>query len=156
MAARPRGGVTGSDRELVLTRIFDAPRRLVFKAWTDPVHAARWWGPQGFSTVSCDMDVRPGGAWRRVMRSPQGTLFSVRGTYHEVVTPKRLVFSYAREGADGILSDETLVTVIFADYGGKTELSLRQAVFETRAVRDDHCRGWASCFERFAEYLATL
>jgi uncharacterized protein YndB with AHSA1/START domain len=156
MAAPARGGTIGSERELVLTRVFDAPRRLVFKAWTDPVHAARWWGPQGFSTVSCDMEVRPGGAWRRVMRSRGGMLFSTRGVYREVVAPERLVFTYAREDADGTLSRETLVTVNFADYGGKTELTLHQAVFETLANRDDHYTGWASCLERFAEYLVTL
>src|SRR5271154_4667493 len=78
-----------TERELVITRIFDAPRRLVFKAWTEPERAARWWGPQGFVTLRCDMDVRPGGTFRASMRSPEGTVHCRRGVYPEVVQPER-------------------------------------------------------------------
>ena len=78
-----------ADRELVVTRVIDAPRRLVFRAWTQPEHIARWWGPQGFTTIHCEMDVRVGGAYRFGMRSPQGTEHWKRGVYREIVEPER-------------------------------------------------------------------
>ncbi len=145
-------------RELVVTRVFDAPRRLVFGVWTEPEHAARWWGPRGFVTLSCEMDVRPGGAWRRRMRSPEGTVHVKRGVYREVVAPERLVFTYADEdpGTGRRLGPETLVTVTFAEgAGGKTEVTLRQTGFEAEESRSSHEAGWTSCLERFAGYLAS-
>jgi len=148
--------VPGSDRELVITRVFDAPRCLVFRAWTDPELVVHWWGPQGFAPISCTMDPRPGGEWRRSMRAPDGSLRVARGVYREIVAPERLVFTYAWEEADGRPGRETLVSVVFVERGGRTELTLRQAVFETVTARDAHCGGWTSCLERFAEYLATL
>jgi uncharacterized protein YndB with AHSA1/START domain len=143
-------------RELTVTRVFDAPREMVFAAWTDPAQAARWWGPQGFTTISCEMDVRPGGAYRACMRSPEGTRHCRRGVYREVVRPERLVFTFAWEDSDGNPGHEMVVTVSFAAIGSQTRLTLHQAVFETVAARDDHRRGWLSCLERFAEYLAAL
>jgi uncharacterized protein YndB with AHSA1/START domain len=142
--------------ELTVTRIIDAPRELVFRAWTDPEHAARWWGPQGFTTISCEMDVRPGGAYRACMRSPEGTRHCRRGIYREVVMPERLVFTFAWEDAQGNPGHETVVTVTFGDIGGKTELTLHQAMFETVTARNEHQRGWTSTIERFAEYLRAL
>jgi uncharacterized protein YndB with AHSA1/START domain len=149
-----RASTASAERELVVERVFDAPRRLVFRLWTQPEHAARWWGPQGFTTLLCQMDVRPGGVWRRRMRSPEGTVHVKRGVYREIVEPERLVFTYADEDADGQVGHETLVTVSFEEDGGRTKLTLRQAVFETTEARDAHQRGWTSCLERFADYLA--
>jgi uncharacterized protein YndB with AHSA1/START domain len=154
MALRSRAGTAASERELVVTRVFDAPRRLVFRAWTDPVHAARWWGPAGFTLLSCEMDVRPGGAWRRCMRSPEGSLHWKRGVYREIAEPERLVFTYADEDADGRVGHETLVTVSFAEEDGKTRLTLRQAVFDSAEACAAHEGGWTSCLERSARYLA--
>jgi uncharacterized protein YndB with AHSA1/START domain len=154
MAARTNAAKAPVERELVVERVFDAPRRLVFRLWTQPEHAARWWGPQGFTTLLCQMDVRPGGAWRRRMRSPDGAVHVKRGVYREVVEPERLVFTYADEDAHGRLGRETLVTVSFAEAGGKTKLTLHQAAFDTAAARDAHQGGWTSCLERFADYLA--
>jgi uncharacterized protein YndB with AHSA1/START domain len=156
MATTSSAAAPLSDRDLVVTRIFDAPRRLVFEAWIDAQHAAHWWGPQGFVPVSCEMDVRPGGAWRRAMRSPDGRLHVGRGIYREIVVPERLVFTYAWVDADGRPGHETLVSVIFAERAGKTELTLRQSGFATATARDAHREGWTSCLERFAEYLASL
>ena len=144
------------ERELRITRVFDAPRSLVFKAWTDPVHLARWWGPKGFTTISCHMDVRPGGTWFRRLRAPDGIEHCKQGVYREIVEPERLVFSYTSVDADGNRGHETLVTVTFDDFCGKTRLTLDQAVFEALAARDAHREGWSSCFERFADYLASL
>lgn len=142
------------ERELVITRIFDAPRHLVFQAWTEPDRAARWWGPQGFITAYCDMDVRQGGAFRVCMRSPAGVEYWKQGIYCEVVAPERLVFTFVWEDAEGKPGHQTQVTVTFAAHGDKTELTLRQAVFETVATRDEHQRGWTSTLQRLAEYLA--
>jgi len=144
-----------ADRELVVTRILDAPRERVFQAWTEPEQVARWWGPQGFTTTSYDMDVRPGGVFRLSMRSPEGTDHRKIGTYREIVAPERLVFSFAWADEDGNPGHETIVTVSFADLDAKTRLTLHQAIFASVEARDDHQRGWTSCLERFAEYLPT-
>jgi uncharacterized protein YndB with AHSA1/START domain len=143
-----------SESELVMTRVFDAPRELVFEAWTDPDRVAAWWGPKGFTTISYDMDIRPGGAYRFCMRSPDGTDYWKQGVYREVIAPERLVFTFAWVNADGSLDREMLVTVTFDAEGDKTRMTFRQGPFETVAKRDDHRRGWTSTFERFAEYLA--
>jgi uncharacterized protein YndB with AHSA1/START domain len=142
------------ERELVITRLFEAPRDLVFRAWTEPDRAARWWGPQGFVTTYCNMDVRPGGTFRVCMRSPEGIEHWKQGIYREVVERERLVFTFAWDDAEGKPSHQTLVTVTFIERGDKTELILRQVVFETVEARDNHQRGWTSTLERFAEYLA--
>jgi uncharacterized protein YndB with AHSA1/START domain len=144
-----------ADRVLELIRIVDAPRALVFRAWTDPEHLARWWGPQGFVTTELAADIRVGGAYRASMRSPTGSLHRRRGAYREIVAPERLVFTYAWEDAHGALGPETIVTVTFAELGAKTRLSLHQAVFETASACDSHREGWASCLSRFADFIAT-
>ena len=146
--------VATTDRELTLTRVLDAPRELVFRMWTDPQHVAKWWGPQGFATISLEMDPRPGGAYRASMRSPEGAVYCRRGVYREIVPPGRLAFTFAWEDAAGDLGHETLVTVTFAEHGGKTLLTLHQATFESAERCDGHRLGWTSCLERFAEYLA--
>src|SRR5439155_13782185 len=152
MGASDSAAAAARQRELTVTRVFDAPREVVFAAWTDPKQAALWWGPQGFTTISCEMDVRPGGAYRACMRSPHGTRHCRRGVYREVARPERLVFTFAWEDADGNPGHEMVVTVSFAAVGSRTRLTLHQAGFETVAARDDHRRGWSSCLERFDEY----
>ncbi|HEV2334732.1 MAG TPA: SRPBCC domain-containing protein [Stellaceae bacterium] len=154
MATNPSAAAAAAgEQELVITCVFDAPRDLVFKAWTEPERAARWWGPQGFALVACEADVRPGGAWRRCLRAPDGTELWKRGVYREIVEPERLVFTYADEDASGNPGRETLVTVIFADICGKTRLTLHQVGFASRRSCDLHRAGWASCLDRLAEHL---
>lgn len=138
---------------LVVTRVFDAPRKVVFAAWTDARHAARWWGPGDFALLSCEMDVRPGGRWRRRMRSPDGVLSVKLGRYREIVPDERLVFTYADENEDGSTGPETEVTVTFATEGSKTRLTLLQTGFASVEARDAHHDGWSSCLERFADHL---
>lgn len=154
MAAQAARRATSPAPELIITRVFDAPRSLVFAAWTQPEHLARWWGPKGFVNVAWEMDVRPGGAWFRRMQAPDGTLYTKRGVYREIVAPERLVFTYVNEAADGTLDRETLVTVTFEEQGARTRLTLHQTGFESVESRDAHEGGWSSCMERFAEYLA--
>ena len=91
--ARTNATANVAEREVVITRVFDAPRSLVFKAWTDPEHMARWWGPRGFTNPICELDARVGGAWRIVMRSPAGIEYPCGGVYREIVEPERLVFT---------------------------------------------------------------
>jgi uncharacterized protein YndB with AHSA1/START domain len=112
-------------------------------------------GPKGFTTVSAEMDVRVGGAWRRRMRSPEGSEHISRGVYREIVRPERLVFTFCWEqgGAPGH-GPETVVTLTFADLGdGRTEFVLRQEGFATVAGRDDHQRGWSGALDRLADHL---
>ena len=149
-------GNSPAENELVVTRLIAAPRRLVFKTWTQPEHVARWWGPQGFTTIHCDMDIRVGGRYRFGMRSPQGTEYWKRGVYREIVEPERVVFTFAWEDAEGNPGHELLTTVTFADENGKTRLTLCQAMFATQESRDGHFTGWTSCLERFAEYINTF
>jgi uncharacterized protein YndB with AHSA1/START domain len=154
MAATADAATATTERELVITRVFDAPRRLVFKAWTAPEHLVRWWGPRGFTTISGRMDVRPGGAWFRSMSAPDGTEHRKHGVYREIVEPERLVFTYVTEDPKGNPGPETVVTVTFADLDGKTRLTLHHALFESVAARDSHRDGWTGCLERFAGHLS--
>jgi uncharacterized protein YndB with AHSA1/START domain len=137
-----------AERELVITRTFDAPRALVFAAWTDPLHAREWWGPVNYPARHIEMDVRPGGAWRMCLRSTEGKPELWQGgVFREVVAPERLAFTFAWEeqGERGL---ETLVTVTFADEGGKTRMTFRQVPFQSIEERDGHQWGWNSTFDR--------
>ncbi len=123
-----------ADREIVMERLFDAPREMVFKAWTDPQQIQQWWGPNGFTTTISEMDVRPGGVWRFVMHGPDGTDYQNKVVYQEIAEPERLVFLHGGgddEGDEGRFH----VTVTFAERGGKTQLTQRM-VFPTTAARD--------------------
>jgi uncharacterized protein YndB with AHSA1/START domain len=145
-----------SERVLEITRVFDAPRSLVFKAWTEPERLMRWWGPKGFTMRVYKLDLQPDGGWRFCMRSPNGTDEWQQGVYREIVEPERLVFSYAFEDATGKPGHETLVTVTLAEHGGQTKLTVHHAVFESVAVRDDHVRGWSEALDHLAAYVANL
>jgi uncharacterized protein YndB with AHSA1/START domain len=153
LAARSSAVAEPAQRELVITRVFDAPRALLFKAWTEPDRLVRWWGPQGFTTPLCTMDVRPGGAFRFCMRSPEGTDHWLQGVYREIIEPERLVCTWAWEDAEGKTGHATLVTVTFAEHGAKTKLTLHHAVFESVTARDAHQGGWAGALDCLAEYL---
>jgi uncharacterized protein YndB with AHSA1/START domain len=141
--------------ELFLTRELDAPRERVYAAWTDPRQAARWWAPKGFTSLACEMDVRPGGIWRREIRTPDGKLVVKHGLYREIVPPERLVFTYITEHTGGVIDPETLVTVTFADLGdGRTRLTLHHSAFETETARDAHRGGWTSALDRLPTFVA--
>jgi uncharacterized protein YndB with AHSA1/START domain len=142
--------------ELVITRDLKASRERVFAAWTDPRLAAHWWVPRSCSLVSCEMDVRPGGAWQRRMRVPDGTVIAKYGVYREVARPERLVFTYATRYADGTVDPETVVILTFADLeDGRTRLTLRHVNFQAEEQRSGHEGGWTSCLDGFVEYIET-
>jgi uncharacterized protein YndB with AHSA1/START domain len=146
------------EKELVITRVFDAPRELVFKAWTDPTQMARWWGPNGFTNPVCELDVRVGGAWRIVMRSPDGTEYPCGGVYREVVQPERLVFTNIATDKDGNPVLDGLTSVTFAEQGGGTRLTLKTGavavVDYAAAYLAGMEAGWTQSLERLAEELA--
>ena len=108
-----------TDREIIQTRVFNAPRDLVFKAWTDPKHIDRWFGPRGFTTQTSEMDFRPGGVWRFVMRHAQYGTYTNKVVFLEFVKPERLVYDH---GADDSNPPHFRVTVTFTERGQKTEL----------------------------------
>lgn len=140
--------------ELVMKREVAAPRELVFAAWTDVRQASLWWAPRDFTTLSCEMDVRPGGVWRRRMRAPDGAVITKYGVYREIVPSERLVFTYNTKGG-GIIDPETLVTVTFAEVDGRTRLTLRHTAFETDAACIGHEGGWTGSLERMLTFIAT-
>jgi uncharacterized protein YndB with AHSA1/START domain len=144
-----------ADRVLVLTRVFDAPRSLVFKAWTEPEHMANWFGPRGFKSTVLKQDLRPGGAYRIHMLGPDGDHWT-QGVYREVVPPERLVMVGSWADAHGNPTrPETTLTLLFEDLAGKTKLTLHNAIFESVTARDAHHSGWNSSLDCLAEYLAT-
>jgi uncharacterized protein YndB with AHSA1/START domain len=145
-----------SEREVVITRIFDAPRSLVFKAWTEPEHLAKWFGPQDFTATIIQSDLRTGGAYHFHMRGPNYD-DHWKGTYREVVPPERLAFTWpAGSTSHPLRPTESIVTVTFEDLSGKTKLTLRHGMFETVAQRDDHQRGWNSTLDCLAEHLKVV
>ena len=143
-----------ASRTLTIVRTFDAPRELIFKVWSQPEHVVRWWGPKGYTTPDCRMDLRPGGEYRTVIRSPEGKEHVMRGSYREVVPPERLVMSFAWEDGEGRAGHETLVDVAFEDVDGRTRLTFKHGTFETVEARDSHLRGWTAFMESLADYLA--
>lgn len=147
------------ERELVITRIFDAPRELVFKAWTDPAHMAQWWGPRGFTNPVCELDVRPGGALLIHMQGPDGVVIQTKGVFRKVVEPERLILTLTNfEDADGRPQLELLNTVTFAEEEGKTKLTLHIVVVrgtpEVAASLATMQEGWNESLDRLAESLS--
>ena len=157
MSAKP-DTERSADRGLTMTRTFDAPRDLVFKAWIDPSHVAQWWGPHGFTMPVCELDARPGGAIRMHMRGPDGTVYPMTGVYKEVVEPERLVFTGAALDEEGKPLFEVLNTVTFAEHGGKTTLTLEARVLMATAEADPYLSGmeagWTQTLERLATFFA--
>ncbi len=144
--------------EVLMTRVFDAPRDLVFKAFTDPRHIPQWWGPKNLTTVVDKMDVKAGGLWRFVQRDQQGNEFAFHGVYHEIMSPERIVNTFEYEGTPGHVALETARLEALPD--GKTRYTA-SSVFQSVADRDDMVRsgmesGARESMERFADLLTTL
>lgn len=144
-------------RVVVITRVFDAPRELVFEAWTSPEHVGRWWGPAGFTSTIQEMDVRPGGTFRLIMHGPDGTDYPNLIVFSEVVRPERLVYWHGDDNDPR----QFHVTVTFEEEGGRTSLTLR-SLFPTAAARDrvveqhNAIEGGKQHLARLAEHLTTM
>jgi uncharacterized protein YndB with AHSA1/START domain len=148
--------------ELLITRSFDAPRALVWKAWTDPQQIAQWWGPHGFTNPLCEWDARPGGKILVHMHEPKGSPFDfdmpMKGMFHEVSAPERLVFtSTALEDAAGNPQLETLNTLTFTEHNGKTTLTLHAKVVKATPAAAGAIagmeQGWSQSLEKLAAVL---
>jgi uncharacterized protein YndB with AHSA1/START domain len=140
------------EHTLQMSRVFDAPRDEVFRAWTDPVELARWWGPGEFSCPQADVDLRPGGAYRLVMQPPEGDAMVLGGTYREVQPPERLVYTWRWESgwAD---QTELVVTVEFRDIDGRTEVLLTQEGFSSDDGVAANAWGWEGGLDKLTAQL---
>jgi len=146
---------TPGDTAIVMTRSFDAPRRLAFDAWTKPELLVRWYGARGWSLVVCEVDLRVGGAWRFVQRGPGGTEMGQSGLYREIVPPERLVYTEVFDNQS--YPGESLVTHVFTAAGGRTTVS-STVVYPSKEARDivlayPMRRGVAESFVRLDEVL---
>jgi len=162
---------TPSQREFVITCAFQSSRDLVYKAWTDPKHIARWWGPHASENPACEMDVRPGGTYRIVTRGPDGVEYPLKGVYREVVEPERIVctadtsehppqWRELLKKYGGHPAHESLWTVTFEEQGGETLLRI-VIHFDSSADRDamltmGMAEGWEECLERLEEELVVM
>jgi uncharacterized protein YndB with AHSA1/START domain len=149
-----------ADREIVITRVFDAPRELVWEAWTDPKHVVNWWGPRGFTTTIEKMDVRPSGVWKHVMHGPDGTDYPNSSVFKEVVKPERIVYSHGggKKGGRGV---HFVATWTFEALGDKTKVTMH-SIFPSAADRDfvvkeyGAIEGGKQTLERLGEYLPKI
>lgn len=158
--------VTPAQRDLVITRIFEAPRELVFKAWSEPEHLKQWWGPQFFTAPECQTDFRVGGSYLFCMRGPDNRDYWSAGIYREIVVPERIVYSdnfadeqgnpvpasYYGLGGDELV--EMLVTLIFEEAEGKTKLTLRhQGLPTANQMLELTGQGWNESLDKLAASL---
>ncbi len=153
--------------QVLITRVFDAPRDLVFKEWTECERLMRWWGPKGFTTPFCKIDLRPEGVFHNCMRSLEGREYCGKGVYREIIEPERIIFTdffVDEEGNPvpathyGMSPDwpqETLVTVTFAEHKGKTKITLQHSLGSVPASERDLCQqGWSESLDKLAGDLA--
>lgn len=152
--------------EIVIRRIFNAPRELVWKAWTNPEHFKRWWGPKNYTAPFCEIDLRVGGKYLNCMRSPQGKEYWGTGVYREVVPFERLVFTDSFSDPQGNVVPATyygmpedfplemLVTVTLEDKGGQTMMTLRHENLPAGEMSEQTGAGWSQSFDKLSESLA--
>ena len=166
MAAK-NSSIKEQTEQVLITRVFDAPRGVVFKAWTECEPLMRWWGPKNFTTPFCKIDLRPGGVLHYCMRSPEGRDYCGKGVYREIIEPERIVctdsFADAQGNAVpatyyGMSADfplEMLVTVTLEEIEGKTKLTLQHALGSVPATERDLCQqGWNESLDKLAGDLA--
>jgi uncharacterized protein YndB with AHSA1/START domain len=160
VSARNNVDLEQDPRSIIATRVLDAPRELVWTAWTKPEHLAQWWGPDGFSTTTSAYDLRPGGVWRFVMHGPDGRDYENRITFDEIVKPERI--RYHHGGGDDVEPVQFRTTVTFENLAGdRTQLTLH-AVFPSAAARERVIKqygadkGAVQTLSRLADYLANL
>jgi uncharacterized protein YndB with AHSA1/START domain len=156
----PSATASPEQYELNLTRVFDASRELVFKAWTDPKHVAQWWGPGGFTNPVCEIDARPGGEMRIHMRGPDGTIYPMTAVFKELLAPERIVFQSGALDPSGKPLFEVLTTVTLADQSGKTKLTLNAKVLNMTAQAPQYLAGmeagWTQSLERLAAHVTKV
>jgi uncharacterized protein YndB with AHSA1/START domain len=157
MDAQTRNASSTADREIIIERVFDAPRDLVWEAWTNPEHVTQWWGPNGFTTTIKKMDFRVGGVWKLTMHGPDGTDYPNSSIFREIVVPERIVFTHGGGSKDGPNS-KFLSTWTFEALGAQTRVTMR-LLFDTPEDRDLIVRAYGAIeggkqtLARLAEYL---
>lgn len=140
-------------QELVITRVFNAPRELVWQAWTKREHLLRWSCPSKFVTLFSEIEMKSGGVWRTGMRSPEGQEYVMFGEYREIVAPERLVFTHGWEKDELHDGHETLVTVVLEEVQNGTKMTFTQTNLATASSRDGHIEGWSGAFDNLNNYL---
>jgi uncharacterized protein YndB with AHSA1/START domain len=148
-----------SDHEIVLTREFDAPARLIFEASTKPEYVRQWWGPRGTELTVCEIDLRVGGAWRYVSRGPDGVEHPFKGVYREIDPPTRLSYTWIYD-VQPFNQYEAIETVVLEEKGGRTKATTT-VLHESKEARDGHVnsgmeRGAAETLDRLAELLSKM
>ena len=152
--AEKNSTATAEDLELVINRTFNAPRELVWKAWTDPEMLSVWSAPRGFTIPRSEGELRVNGPWRATMVKPDGERLNLGGKYLELRAPEHLVFTHVwMDENDNPTGPESIVTVTLSESGKKTEMVFRQTGFDSAASRDGHKEGWTECFEKLEEML---
>lgn len=147
---------TPTDQEIVITRVFDAPRTLVWEAVTQPEHVPRWYGPRGWTLPVLEMDLRPGGTWRHVMRSPEGRDLGMSGVYREVSPPERLVTTESFDDFPG----ESLNTLTLTEEQGGTRITV-SVLYPSKEIRDAVLQsgmreGASQTYDRMDEHIQEL
>ena len=147
-------------REFIIRRAFDAPRELVFEAWTDPLHLARWWGPRGFTNPTCTWEARPGSRIHVVMRAPNGADFPMGGEFREVVPPERLSFTSGALDGAGRMLFEFLHVVTFVERAGTTDVTVASRILwttgEGAAYLGGFEAGMTQSLKRLAGHLPSM
>lgn len=152
---------TTAGQQLTVERIFDAPRTLVFDAWSKPELLAQWWGPKGWTLPVCNLDLRPGGVWHYCMRGPAGEESWGKAIYHEIVAPERIVYTDYFSDAEGNISEKmpaASITLLFAEQDGKTKVT-SYAQYPTAAdletvIKMGMIEGMTETLDRLDQYLA--
>ncbi len=156
MTTKNKPGGVSINEEIVITRVFDAPRELVWQAWTEPKRLAQWWGPRGFTNPRWEVDVRPGGGIRIDMCAPNGAIYPMAGVYREIVAPERLVYTSGALDQDEKLIFEFHHTVIFADQKGKTLLTMKTHLLNATPAAAAYTGGFKAGMSQSLEKLAAL
>lgn len=152
--SRPEDSRHETPLEILIVRVLDAPREIVFRNWVEPQHMQSWFAPSGFTTTRCEIDARPGGRWRIEYRSDDSdAAYSEYGEFRELTEPERIVFSLTQEDERGRVHLETLVKVTFAATGAKTEMTFHQTGFDTVKLRNVIAEGWGGCFQKLDLHL---
>lgn len=166
MQTKTNSSGDAATKDVVITRLFNAPRPMVWRAWTDPEHVVKWWGPKTYTAPSAKIDFRVGGKFLFCMRSPKGQNIWTLGVYREIVPQERIVYAEhaanekgeivppsAVQGAPDDWPEETIVTVIFEDHAGKTRVVLRHSGLPTGKPSEMAGGAWSSALEKLAESL---
>jgi uncharacterized protein YndB with AHSA1/START domain len=159
MAATSSIDLARDARSIIGIREFDAPRGLVFSAWTDARHLAQWWGPNGFTTTTHSFEFRAGGVWRFVMHGPDGRDYQNRITFEEIVPPERIVYRHG--GGDDVEPVQFRQTIVFEDLGGRTRITWRgdfpSAGERDRVIKDYGAdKGLVQTLARLSEFVAAM